>query len=60
MTPQQNDDLTKWLSERFPILSKNDVYLIVKHIDHYFLPSVKEAGFDDEKPDYIIGNEDGI
>lgn len=53
MTTQQKDDLNSWLSERFPILSRNDVYLIVTHIEHYFLPSVKSAAYDDENPDQI-------
>lgn len=58
MTTQQKDDLTTWLSERFPILSKNDVYLIVMHMEHYFLPEVKKASFDDENPDYIKASQE--
>lgn len=60
MTNQQKDDLNAWLSERFPILSKNDVYLIVTHIEHYFLPAVKETGYDDESGDYIKASQEEI
>lgn len=60
MTIQQKDELNAWLSERFPILSKNDVYLIVTHIEHYFLPTVKEAEYDDSHPDYIKSSQEEI
>lgn len=53
MTQQQKDDLTKWLEERFPILSKNDVYLITMHVEHYFLPLANRPDYNDENPDQV-------
>lgn len=60
MTNQQKDELNDWLSERFPILSKNDVYLIVTHVEHYFLPKVKADTYDDENPDQIKASQEEI
>ena len=62
MTQQQKDNLNEWLSGRFPILSKNDIYLIVMHIEHYFIPSEQKIDgvFDDEHPDYIKMSQEEI
>ncbi len=63
MTQKDKDLFSEWLKERFRVLTNNDIELIVRHVDHYYAkekPKVEKDSYDDESPEYITGNEDGI